>query len=513
MNIVSVLYGGALSSYALEKIAGTPAVTRAVSALAAIDGVRETVVLLDKNDHATEAALPSNVSVRREAWSTCSLLNALVSIADGYDAVVFGWADTPFLDATLANRILERHNRWAAEYSYADGWPAGIAPEVLSPAALAALVALNKGEQSPVVRNTLFTLLSRDINSFDIETELSDLDYRQYRLTLACDSKRNTLLCQRFAEKSVNNYHDIERVIRESPEVMRTLPAFFPIMVTSRCPHQCVFCPYSHADWRAAMPAGDMAPDAFDALMGKIADYAGDGVVDISLWGEVALSPERLSFIASVLARPTLSLIIETCGVGWSDADIAAITKRLSGLPNRSQPSPIAPLSWIVSLDSADPATYEHLHAGGVLADAAAFVHRLRDANAGDLYVQALRRNGAEDDIERFYRYWTDKGVKVIIQKYDHFARSLPDERAGDISPVIRLPCWHLCRDMPVLVDGSVVPCREDIAHGYPQRLGNALSNNLDAIWNAGTSLFQHHCDKRYDDLCEKCDEYYTYNF
>ncbi|GHT71792.1 hypothetical protein FACS1894110_25400 [Spirochaetia bacterium] len=85
-----------------------------------------------------------------------------------------------------------------------------------------------------------------------------------------------------------------------------------------------------------------------------------------------------------------------------------------------------------------------------------------------------------------------------------------------------RQPCWHLMRDMPVLLDGTVPLCREDLSalKGEGQQiLGNVFKNSLEAIWERGAQLYEKHCTKagvdgpKYPAFCAGCDEYYTYNF
>ena len=128
-----------------------------------------------------------------------------------------------------------------------------------------------------------------------------------------------------------------------------------------------------------------------------------------------------------------------------------------------------------------------------------------------DAYAQAVRVKGAEDDIELFYRFWKDAGANTIIQKYDDFHGILPDLRAADLSPITRLPCWHLQRDMPVLLDGTVPACREDLERG--RVLGNVFSESLEAVWERGEALYREHGNREYAGICAGCDEYYTYNF
>jgi spiro-SPASM protein len=136
-----------------------------------------------------------------------------------------------------------------------------------------------------------------------------------------------------------------------------------------------------------------------------------------------------------------------------------------------------------------------------------------------DTYVQAVRVKGAEDDIEQFYRSWKDAGAQIIIQKYDDFCGVLPKLQASDLSPVQRRPCWHLMRDMAILLDGEVPLCRETVfAADGGAVLGNAFPESLETIWARGESFYREQGGGgpggiQYRGLCAGCDEYYTYNF
>ena len=469
--------------------------------------------------------LPPGVqSVRRSSWTKKSLLEEISLAAAGYDLVYFAWADCPLLDPALAEALAERHIRYAAEYSYADGWPYGFAPELLSPSTAGILAKIIGDDDGPVERDALFSVIQKDINAFDIETEISPVDLRPYRLSLTTDSKRNRLLVSRIKEAALVSAADAETFIREKPELLRTLPAFFNIQVSAACPQTCSFCPWpTHGT-----PAGAFMPkDAFAALLDKIADFAGDAFISISLWGEAALHPEKLDLIKSVLSRPALSLLVETSGIGWKPEELAELSAASSQAAPRQNHQ--APLSWVVSLDAHDPERYREIRGPG-FAEARACAKKLLELFPRDAYVQAVRVSGFEDDIEQFYRSWKgedlpqqviDAGRKdgrfIIIQKYDDFSGALPGLQASDLSPVKRRPCWHIQRDMNILLDGSVPCCREDLAalkgNGDKPLWGNAFSEDLNVIWERGAALYREHCASEYKGICANCDEYYTYNF
>ena len=527
MNALLVLYAAGLSGQAAESLAnGKNSVQLALERSRRFPSVGKTALLAG-----TEGDFPSGLEgisvIRRPSWTVKETLETIAEESAGFDLTYFAWADCPFLDPALAEKLAERHLRYAAEYSYADGWPYGLAPELLSPGTAAILAKILGGESGgPVKRDSLFTVIQKDINAFDIETEISPVDLRCHRLNLCADSKRNLLLLRRFLSGGENgeipDTAAVERIVAEKPEILRTLPAFYPVQVYGGCPQSCAICPWPQA---SAVPVTErrdcMEAGRFESLLDKITAFSGDAVIDLSLWGEISLHPQKMELAEMVLRRPELALVMETSGVGWKESELERCAELAQKAASAPRASPLPPLSWIVSLDSADPARYREIRGAG-FAEANGCAKKLLSLFPADAYVQAVRTAGAEDDIERFYRSWKEAAPgpeNVIIQKYDDFCGMLPRRQASDLSPVERPPCWHLMRDMPVLLDGTVPLCREQIAvqnnAAGAAILGNAFTEPLDLIWERGREQYagQAGAAKKYDSLCAGCDEYYTYNF
>ncbi|MDR2536990.1 MAG: spiro-SPASM protein, partial [Treponema sp.] len=439
----------------------------------------------------------------------------LASLSEGFDYTYYAWADCPFLDAGLAGAMSKRHIRYAAEYSYADGFPYGLAPEILAPGVAAMLSKILDDDDEPVERDSIFAALQKDINAFDIETEIAADDLRIHRLSLSADSKRNLLLLTRFTEAGCSSANDITRLIKEKPELLRTLPSFYAIQVAGPCLQTCALCPYPRYGSGRANAKDFLAPEQFNTLLDKISDFSGDAVIDLSLWGELSLHPQKLELIGAALERPQLSTIIETSGLGWKTAELEALASIAKSAASRVGIL-AASLSWIVSLDAYDEARYHDVRGAGYH-EALETVKTLTQLFPKDTYVQAIRVKDSEDDIENFYRSWKETETHSIIQKYDPFCGKLPELGVSDLSPLIRRPCWHLMRDLPILLDGTVPLCREDLGalsgkaeHGT---LGNVFCDELATIWERGFPIYKQHCEAIYSGLCEKCDEYYIYNF
>ncbi|MDR2952213.1 MAG: spiro-SPASM protein [Treponema sp.] len=520
MNALLALFAGNPSPEAFEPVFnGKNSLELAVERAGKFPGVGKTALFASGGDF----SFLENVQIeRRETWTKRGLLERIAELQAGFDCAYFAFADCPFYDPALAAAVAERHTRYGAEYSYADGWPFGLAPEMLSPGTAAILAKIAGDDAGLIEEDFLFSVLQKDINAFDIETEISPADLRCHRLRLRADSKRNFALLKNFMEAAGGKIPltaDVEKIVAERPQILRTLPAFYPVQVYGGCPQSCSLCPYpAHTD---ALGRKDyMDGGKFESLLDKITAFSGDAVIDLSLWGELSLHPEKMKLIEKVLSRPELALVIETSGLGWKNEEL----EKCAGITRSSAPrkNKMPPLSWIVSLDAVDGERYKEARGRGY-AEALDCVKTLFSLFPEDGYVQAVRTAGAEDDIEKFYRYWKDNapsGEKnIIIQKYDDFCGALPKKQASDISPVIRQPCWHLMRDMPVLIDGTALLCREELAilrganNGNNRVLGNVFTSSLESVWENKKAYYEEHCRGTYADLCSGCDEYYTYNF
>jgi spiro-SPASM protein len=519
MNALLVLYAGNLSGAAFEPVFdGKNSVQLSVEQAKKFPGVRKTVLFAPAN-----VDFPGITDIqieKRDLWTKRSLLETISGLQEDFELIYFAFADCPFLDPVLAGSIVKRHKNYAAEYSYADGYPYGLAPELLSPGTAGILAKITGGEDGVVERDILFSVIQNDINVFDIETEISNVDLRSHRINLCADSKRGLLLLKNFisaAKGKIPAACEVESIVENQPGILRTLPVFYPIQVYGGCPQKCAICPYplfTDATGRKDF----MDSEKFSLLLDKIIAFSHDAVIDLSLWGELSLHPEKIKLIEEVIRRHELTLIIETSGIGWKNEELekcAALCAKSTELRKNSLP----PLSWIVSLDTTDPQKYTELRGAG-FAEAESCAKKLFSLFPENSYVQAVRVKGSEDDTEKFYRYWKSNSPKneknIIIQKYDDFCGSLEKKQASDISPVIRQSCWHIMRDMPVLLNGDVPLCRENLSvlkNDKKDILGNVFTDSLEGIWQNGDKYYREHCMKNYSGLCVDCDEYYTYNF
>ncbi len=495
MKNIAIINAIASSDVALRPIFGDrSSLERAISAGRAMPDVEEVIVLCSRP--------PAGVSgVRleeRDTWSVGDLIASLMKHGRGHSDIFYFFADCPLVDASITARMHENHRKYYADYTFADGYPYGLTPEIMRVETASRLPAFS--ERVPLLgRETVFELIKQDINSFDIETELAPKDQRLLRVSLTADTERNFLLLSRLAALGASDASSVTRVLDEHPEIARTLPAFFPIQIVERCPQACTYCPYPRFGGDILKKNGAMEVEDFRSLVGKIVRFCGDAVIDVSLWGDPSMHPRFFDIAKAALERPGIDLVIETSGVGW---DASTLRKLASELPRRP--------TWIVSLDAASQNVYASLRGPG-FEESRATAQLLFEIFPQSVYAQAVRMKENEEDLETFFKEWKGKTEKLIIQKYDHFCGFLPERKVADLSPLKRFPCWHIKRDLAVLIDGTVCLCREDLGRAHV--LGNASSEELSAVWARGEAFHGRHVSGDYPSLCTSCDEWYTYNF
>lgn len=459
--------------------------------------IDKTIVLLSSSESFEE-----NVElVVKKRWTEEELFNVFSDIAESYDNIFYFWGDFPLLDADLANKMYGNHIKYYAGYTFADGYPLGFSPEILRTSDIPALHQLSKGSEKVLSRNSIFDVLQKDINAFDIETDISPVDLRMYRISLSCDTKRNSLQLKNLINAGITDIESLLEKIETNRHLLRTIPAYYQIQIIDSCPHHCFYCPFA----QQAVPAEQkqsMAIDVYSNLLDNIVRFSDDAHISLSAWGEPSLHENFTAIAEETLKRKSLSLLIETSGIGWSRKTLEQV-KKFSEIYS-------SPVQWIVSLDTMDRDLYSKLRGDGY-DEAYETAHLLLEMFGENCWVQAVRMEENEVNLEDFFRYWKTKTENIIIQKYDWFCGQYEQKKITDLSPLNRDPCWHLKRDMFIKLNGDVPLCREDLK--CSMKLGNIFNDNLEEIWSAGEKIYLDHIKGEYSPLCRECDEYYTYNF
>lgn len=475
-----------------------------------------------------------------EANSLSILLTKAKELCDSKNAdyVVFSYDDLPFLDFNLSKKMISSHIEYKAEYTFADGYPYGFSPEIIDSGTLGILAELSKSSQKdfgqmPMARDSIYNLIKTDINSFEVEAELADEDWRLYRFSFHCANKDNfmqakalyNLICEKTGKSDKTDKGDLSvdekcQLASQCLDCLKTVPGFYNIQIADFVHSNYTYLPYNSAyeEKNKLSPLKTKACmdlENFSSLVDKIAAFSEKAVISLSAWGEALSNPDCLKMIEKVLSYTGLSVFIESDGLLITEEFCEKLKKIVDEAPERSN-------NWqkvmiAISIDAFSVQTYCKLHEGCSEQDFSKAVNAvtlLQKAIPGMVYPQFVRMDDNESELEGFFRYWNEKtnpsAGNFIIQKYDNFAGLLPERKPADLSPLERMPCWHLRRDLTILSNGDAQICRAHVLSGV---IGNVFKDDLENIWHKTDDLLKNHIEKNYKEKCERCDESYTFNF
>jgi spiro-SPASM protein len=449
--------------------------------------------------------LPLDAELRFLESSASDFKGVLESLASrqpsgGETGIFHFWGDSAFLNLGVNREILSLHLKYLSDYVFAEGYPGGIAGEILSDDILPAVAA--GGDLLPVSRDGIFESVRPNINSFEVETAVSPADLRMLRLELYHDYQRNARIC-RSLEGSLDaatEPAELCDLIGKNLEPYRSLPAFFALQIAAACPQSCSYCPYPIMNPGHLSDSRYLATDKFRHMLDKICSFVEDPVVSLSALGEPAMHPDLPAILKEAAERKGVRYLIETSGIGWSEEARAALAAFAPGS-----------LDVIVSLDALDPGLYQQIRGNGHDL-AMAFINSVAPDLGASLHVQAVRMGENEEHLMTFHRHWKDKGINFIIQKFSDHGGMLADRKVTDLAPLHRHACWHVKRDLVVTLDGECYSCSTHSAN-KDFSLGNLLTDDIDKIWARGEELYASHLSQSLPDICTKCDEWYTFNF
>lgn len=428
-----------------------------------------------------------------EASDAAAWFRALESLCAGYDALIRVCADAPFIEGELIRRTMAEHAETAADFTYGEGFPLGLCPEAVQIDLLPILGGLNPEAELP--KRTLFPYFEKQINDYDISVVIAPHDSRRLRLALFADSFRRVQLLQRLAVAAGGAV--CESFIYQNEKLLLTAPAFYPIQIVDERKQSPIYFPKALSAETSS--GAQMPPERLRFLLEKAAETSGRFVVSLSLHGDPVCHSCVYEMTEIALASKAETVLIETAGLGWDSERCKELTYKAGGR-----------LIWIVLLDAADEESYKALRGDG-FAEATAFAEKMTAAFADCVYVQAHRLKDFAQTIDRFYRVWSEKTDRLIIQKHDTFCGLVPEMKAVDLSPLVRYPCWHLKRELPIAVDGTVAMCADDLNKTTVR--GNAFRDDWQTLFDSIRCQYEQQVDGCYHGICGGCDEYYTFHF
>ena len=451
------------------------------------------------------------------------------------DFVIFSYNDLPFLNYKITKELIEYHLEYKAEYTFADGFAYGFSPEIIDCGTLRILLELSKTTennfcQKELNRESLFELIKKDINSYEVETVLAEEDWRLLRFAFHCGKKDNYLQCKNLFEKLNLSIQEIQtgdveaftKVASQTIECLKTVPGFYNIQITDKINFESIYSPYTKSFAAENVKKSEKSLENFEEfskLISKISEFSENAVINLSCWGESLLNPNLLKMIECILSYSGLSVFLETDGTLVTDDFCNELSKIVNNASKRT--NGFEKLMISVSVDAFTSQTYQKIHpdcsCSSVSNDFEKSVEAVKKLCAvlpNSVYPQFVRMNQNEEELESFFRYWNEKSNpsngNLIIQKYDDFAGLLPPCKPADLSPLERNVCWHLRRDFTILLNGDVPSCKTCL---FGQINGNVFESSLEEIWQKNNQLIEEQIKNKYNQRCGKCDEYYTFNF
>jgi len=212
--------------------------------------------------------------IKVDKKSAADVLPLIYERVKSYDSIVYLFADEPLIDIDITKKLISLHKEEFADYTYGEGFVRGILPEILSSEILLRLASLDNENKVKINdKNTLFDLLSKDINSFDIETIFADKDLRLMRFELTTSEKRNSIIVERVVTKKNDfniPYNAICDMIEKNPEIIRTIPSYIEIELTDKIRYSLPYLPIQAINRKR----GEMEFEKYKLLLESLTNYA-----------------------------------------------------------------------------------------------------------------------------------------------------------------------------------------------------------------------------------------------
>lgn len=415
-------------------------------------------------------------------------------------SLVYG--DSPLLDYKVSNQLFKLHLDNFAEYTFGDDYPEGITAEFFNFDFLEKIITF-QSKKPEIDSRKIFNCTNADINQFYVEVDLPEIDISRKRLNLTASSERNLELIKRIVSHCDGEFFfdKLPGIIENNPEILRIFPKYVEIELTNECNLKCSFCPINII----SRPVARMDFELYKKIIDELSSTFDDIIVCLSLYGEPTLHKDLIPMINYNLENKIKSTILETNGVTFGKNIADELTDIDS---NRFQ--------VIFGLDAVSEELYKRIKSGADLGTVTANIKYYLDKDERNLartFLQIVKMKETLHEIDKFFGFWEPVTKNLILQKYNNFAGQLQDRKVADLTPLERIPCWHLQRDLVVFCNGDVPICKQDFQG--TKILGNLKKETIKEIWARFLPIYN--MDYRGDysgfELCSKCDEWYTYNF
>jgi spiro-SPASM protein len=403
-------------------------------------------------------------------------------------------AESPFLDASLVREMIDQHVTYLAEFTFSENLPSGFSAEVLSKELIASIPDFSD-KTLPLSK-----VIRTNINQFDVEIFYKEPDIRDKRLSFLSSDRRDKRIMGNIVSLygKIPSYSEVKGIVESNPEVLYIGPSYLEVELTGACDLDCLYC-YRRT---LATPHPDIDADLLKNTFKQMRSFDLPYTVCYGGSGEPMMHPSFYEILSLTNDEPLVeSVIVETNG-------LRADGNYLNFLLNHGPK-----IKTIVHISGMDRETYLKLHGGDCFEQVHRNILSLNEACNGRLFIQIMKINETEPFLDAYYDFWEKHKVAIILQKQNTYLGRVQDRRYSDLSPLDRVPCWHLQRDLFILSDGRVSFCKQDVDGDWS--CGNAAAETVPKIWEMKKESFIRDYKKNYATApdCRSCDEWYTFNF
>jgi len=415
----------------------------------------------------------------------------------------------PLLDRDETQKLFQIHSEYRADISYAENLPSGLTPYFISRDFLESLDIMEAKDED-VAASGVRAFVEKNINSFHAEVHYEEPDLRLMRLDFSLASRRSVVKTQAFIENLSNletPYQGMQDLINAHPELLHAFPSYIELELCSTAAHKSYFSPLSYIEQQPHT----LTRDNFNRVQEYIATGLGDTSVCASGLGEPLEHPQAVEFIAELLGNTNIrNVFVETNGeyldklmplATHANASRLRVIVMINSLKRFSELAG-APVAALDKVKANMRALTQALHAAG--------------KNAAELvYLQVLKVEENETEIDELYALAEELGATFLLQKYNRYAGLMPERRVSDMTPLERYACWHLRRDLFIRANGDVAYCKQTVDQTKNSARGNLAKDSLAELWLGQRADYVANFQEKYPSHlpCATCDEYFTFNF
>ncbi len=410
------------------------------------------------------------------------------------DNIIRIYADAPFTDFSLVKEMLEIHTKYVAEYTYSENVPSGFCCDIVSSVLVNSFPAENPEKKALPIEK----VIKDNINQFDVELFYKEPDIRQKRLSFRTQDKRERKVCENIYlnQKKIPDYSEILGIIDSNPEVLYIAPSYVELQINQKSNSAPLYAHPFLNTIDSAMGLSTIKKFIEDMRFFEIP-------YNVSLtFGDPLLHPDIYSILKLLVSEELIETLIIETEAASNDMNFISFLEEAD----------TEKLRIIISCNGYNEESYKQIHGTDKFDTVYGNILKIKDIIADHIYLEIKKINETEPFLDKYYDFWEKEDVQLILQKQNTYIGAVEDRKYYDLTPLKRIPCWHLQRDLYILPDGTAAFCKQDVEGKFSSLNINTMP--ISEIWEKRKPLFLNDyrgsLSKSPD--CASCDEWFTFN-